>query len=63
MASPRKVMGQDLPGPQVTAAGLRLAAVWLAGPALALVIASDLLGWAVARALGMGCFGLVCLLG
>jgi hypothetical protein len=31
--------------------------------ALALIVVADVLGWAVARALGFGCFGLVCLIG
>lgn len=63
---PRKtpaVMGHDLPAPRVTAAGWRLAAVWVLPPAAAIIIASDLIGWAVIRAIWGTCFGLVCLFG
>lgn len=63
MPKDRTVMGHDLPGPRVTAAGWRLAALWLAAPALAAIVAADLLGWAVARAVFGVCFGMVCLLG
>jgi hypothetical protein len=63
MPHDRTVMGRDLPGPRVTAAGWRLAAVWLLPPLLALIVVADLLGWAVAKAMFGTCFGLVCLLG
>lgn len=63
MAAPDKVMGHDLPGPRVTGAGLRLAALWLAGPVVALLVAADLLGWRIARAVWGVCFGALCLLG
>lgn len=62
---PRKhepVMGHDLPGPRITARGLLLVALWLAPPALALIVVADLLGWAAARALWGVCFGLICLI-
>ncbi|MFN3613702.1 MAG: hypothetical protein ACK4WC_03975 [Rubrimonas sp.] len=63
MAARDRVMGHDLPGPRVTPAGLRLAALWLAGPVVALLIAADLLGWWIARMVWGVCFGVVCLLG
>lgn len=56
------VMGLDLPGPRVTVLGWRRLALWLGAPALALIVVSDLIGWAVAKALWGACFGLVCLL-
>jgi hypothetical protein len=58
----RDVKGLDLPGPRLTAEGALLLARWLAAPTLALIVAADLLGWAVARALWGVCFGLVCLI-
>ena len=60
---PEPVMGWDLPAPRLTAAGWRLAALWLLAPALGVIVAADLLGWAVVRALFGACFGLVCYLG
>lgn len=60
---PGPVRGHDLPGPRMTAAGWRLAALWALPPAAALIVLSDLIGWAVAHALFGTCFGLVCLLG
>jgi hypothetical protein len=59
----KAVMGHDLPGPRLTAAGWRVAALWLLPPVLFLIVASDLIGWAVIRALWDVCFGLVCLIG
>jgi hypothetical protein len=56
-------MGHDLSAPRLTAAGWRLAALWTLPPAAALIVLSDLIGWAVAKALFGSCFGLVCLLG
>lgn len=62
MARAKPVLGHDLPGPRVTAAGWRLALLWVGPPALALIVVADLIGWAVAGALFGVCFGLVCLI-
>jgi hypothetical protein len=56
-------MGHDLPPPRLTAAGWRLAALWLAPAAFGIVVMADLLGWVVIKAISNQCFGLVCLLG
>jgi hypothetical protein len=61
MARDRTVMGRDLPGPRLTPAGWRLAALWVLPPALAILAAADLIGWAIIGAAFGVCFGLVCL--
>lgn len=57
------VVRRDAPGPRITGHGLALAAFWVLPVALSLIVVADVIGWAVARAFGLGCFGLVCLIG
>ncbi|MEL6316437.1 MAG: hypothetical protein AAFR16_02235 [Pseudomonadota bacterium] len=63
LARPRveTVLGRRVPEPRVTAAGVGLALLYLGAPALAAILALDLLVWAIGWAAFDVCLAVWCL--